>query len=121
MHHPACGSNSPSSLTMLIDGRDPDREPIRNVVQDSGPTVFLQAPRTASRQRIVRDLITTAVSAITGRFPHPIPYLMAEDAGSLMTRIVNQYRQYVHQALAEVVMHKTSRTSPLSSAMRITI
>jgi hypothetical protein len=40
------------------------------------------------------------------------PHLTADDAGSLMTRVLDQYEQYMHQTPARVVVHKTSRYWP---------
>jgi len=40
------------------------------------------------------------------------PHLTADDASSLMTRVLDQYEQYMHQTPARVVVHKTSRYWP---------
>jgi hypothetical protein len=40
------------------------------------------------------------------------PHLTADDAGSLMTRVLDQYEQQMHQTPARIVVHKTSRYWP---------
>lgn len=40
------------------------------------------------------------------------PHLTADDASSLMTRVLDQYEQYMHQTPARVVVDKTSRYWP---------
>lgn len=40
------------------------------------------------------------------------PHLTADDASSLMTRVLDQYEQYLHQPPSRVVVHKTSRYWP---------